>query len=120
MSGLRLVGDENLNERFVLAVLRRVPGLDLVRVRDVGRAGLTDADLLDWVADEGRVLVTHDARTVPSAALARVRDGVPMPGVIVIDDRAAARTVVDDLALLAQLATPEDLRDRVVFVPLRG
>jgi hypothetical protein len=120
VSELRFVADENLNERLVVALQRRVPGLDLLRVRDARRIGRSDADLLDWAAAEGRVLMTHDARTVPPAALTRVREGTAMPGVIVIDDRAAARVTIDDLALLVELATAEDLRDRIVFVPLQG
>lgn len=120
MSTLRFVADESLNERFVLALLRRLPDLDLLRVRDARRTGRTDADLLDGSAAEGRILLTPDARTVPPAAFSRVRAGPRMPGVIVIDDLAAARTVIDDVALLVEIGTPEDLRDRVVFVPLRS
>ena len=68
MSRVLFVADENLNERLVLALLRRVPQLDVVRVRDTSRAGSTDPDLLEWAAEEGRVLITHDARSMPSAA----------------------------------------------------
>lgn len=120
MSALRFVADENLNERLVLALLRRLPDLDLLRVREARRTGRTDPDLLDWAATEGRILLTHDARTVPPAAFSRVRAGLQMPGVIVIDDLAAARTVIDDVALLVEFSTLEDLHDRVVFVPLRA
>lgn len=101
-------------------MLRRLPDIDLLRVRDARRIGRSDAEILDWAAAEERVLVTHDARTVPSAAAARVRTGLRMPGEIVIDDLAGARAVIDDVMLLAELGTPDDLRDCVVFVPLRS
>jgi uncharacterized protein with PIN domain len=115
----RFVADENLNERLVLALVRRVPGVDIVRVRDVGRTGRTDADLLEWAATQDRVVITHDLRTMPRAAYARVVADGPMPGVLVVPDDAAPQSVIDDLALIAEVGTPDEWRDRVVFLPLR-
>ena len=120
MSALRFVADENLNERLVLAVLRRVDGWDFVRVRDVGRGGRTDADLLKWAARQGRIVITHDVRTMPKAAYARVSSRARMPGVLIVPTDAPAREVVEDLVLIAEAGKPADFRDRVAFLPLDG
>ena len=49
---LRLLADENFNGDIVRALLLRQPDLDIVRVQDVGLAGVGDPDILAWVARE--------------------------------------------------------------------
>lgn len=41
---LRLLADENFNGDIVRALLLRQPDLDIVRVQDVGLAGIGDPD----------------------------------------------------------------------------
>ncbi len=43
---LRLPADENFNGDIVRALLLRQPDLDIVRVQDVGLAGVCDLDIL--------------------------------------------------------------------------
>ena len=47
---LRLLADENFNGDIVRALLLRQPDLDIVRVQDVGLAGVGDPDILAWAA----------------------------------------------------------------------
>ena len=84
---LRLLGDENFDGTIVRGLLRRLPDIDLVRVQDVGLSHTDDPAILAWAAAEGRILLTHDRRTIPGFAFDRVRRNEPMPGVFVVDDR---------------------------------
>jgi hypothetical protein len=68
---LRLAADENFNSDVVRGVLRRNASLDLVRVQDEGLSGTDDPAILGWSAQTGRVLLTHDARTMTRHAYAR-------------------------------------------------
>jgi len=61
---LRLAADENFNSDIVRGLLRRKPGLDIVRIQDVGLSGADDPTVLEWAAQEGRVLLTHDVTTI--------------------------------------------------------
>jgi hypothetical protein len=72
---IRLVADQNFNEHILNGLSRRVQALDIVRVRDVGLTGAEDRAILEWAAREGRVLLTHDRRTIPGFAYERVRAG---------------------------------------------
>ena len=78
---LRLLADENFNGRIVRGLLRRRPDLDLVRVQDIGLGHTVDVTILAWAAQQDRVLLTHDQKTVPKHAYERVEIGLPMPGV---------------------------------------
>lgn len=72
---IRLLADENFNASIVRGLLRRVPQLDLVRAKDVGLGGADDPTVLAWAAQDGRVLLTHDVRTVTRFAWERVIRG---------------------------------------------
>jgi predicted nuclease of predicted toxin-antitoxin system len=63
---LRLAANENFNGDIVRGLLRRDPKLDVVRVQDVGLSGADDPSVLQWAADQGRIVVTHDISTLAS------------------------------------------------------
>jgi hypothetical protein len=120
VSALLFAADENLNERLLLALLRRLSSLDIPRVRSTPVAGGTDDEVLAWAAAEGRIVITHDEKTMPPAAWERVSRGMEMPGVVVVPGDAPSRAAVEQLTLLAGAGGPEDTRDRVLFLPTRG
>ena len=78
---LRLAADENFNGDIVRGLLRQDPTLDIVRVQDVGLSGADDPSVLQWAADQGRIIVTHDISTLAKHAFDRIAAGQPMPGV---------------------------------------
>ena len=61
---LRLLTDENFNHRILRGLRRRINELDCVLVQDALIGGISDENLLDLCAIEGRVIVTHDAKTM--------------------------------------------------------
>jgi predicted nuclease of predicted toxin-antitoxin system len=69
---LRLLADENFNGDIVRALLLRQPDLDIVRVQDVGLAGVSDPDILAWAAEHDRIILTHDRATFPDYAFERL------------------------------------------------
>jgi len=57
---MRLLSDENFNGAILRGLIRRLPKLDVVRVQDVGLRQTDDATILEWAANEDRILLTHD------------------------------------------------------------
>jgi len=82
--------------------------------------GADDAELLEWAAREGRVLVTHDASTMTRHAYARVAAGEPMAGVIVAAQDLPIATVIEDLVLIAQCTETDEWQGQVIFLPLQS
>lgn len=64
---LSSAADENFNIHIVNGVLRRLPTADTVRVQDAGLGGADDPAVLEWAANEERVLLTHDVNAQPFA-----------------------------------------------------
>ncbi|MDT5123256.1 MAG: hypothetical protein QOC96_2738 [Acidobacteriota bacterium] len=81
---LRLLLDENLNHRILRGLKLRLPDLDYILAQDAGLKGLPDTEVLAWAAEHQRILVTHDLKTIPRYAYARIVVGEQLPGVIAI------------------------------------
>lgn len=115
---IRLLADENLDLAIVNGLIRVLPSVDFVRVQDVGLSGMSDPIILAWAADENRVLVTHDLKTIPDFAYKRVSDGLPMPGVIGIRRLTPLGSAISDLHLMVECSTPEELKNMVYRIPI--
>ena len=116
---LLLVSDENFNNDIVRGLLRRKPDLDIVRVQDVGLRGADDPAILEWAAQEGRVVLTHDAATMASYAFERVRTNQPMPGVIEVADDLPIGAVIEDVLFLSEYSEQREWEGQVIYLPLQ-
>ena len=75
--------------------------------------------LLEWAANEKRVLLTHDVRTITAYAHARVAAGKSMPGVIEVNHTVSVGALVEDILIWIEASEPDELEGRVVYVPIR-
>jgi predicted nuclease of predicted toxin-antitoxin system len=66
---ISLAADENFNNNIVRGLLRRKPDLD---IQDEGLSGADDQAVLEWAAQKGRILLTHDVSTITHYAYDRV------------------------------------------------
>jgi hypothetical protein len=114
---LRLAADENFNGRIVRGLFRLLPDLDLVRVQDTPLAETDDDQLLDWAAQEERLVLTHDIGTMTAAAWARVHNGLPMPGLIEVSTKHPIGQAIEDLHLIVAASRPGEHEGRVLFLP---
>lgn len=116
---MRFATDENFDERILKGLLARIPALDIVRIQDTEMYQAPDDRLLAWLADEERILLTHDVNTMPRYVVERVRSGLPVPGVIEVHKKTPIGTAIGELEILLGASTPEDFENQVMFVPLR-
>src|SRR5437660_4505809 len=115
---LRLAVDENFNNDVVRGLLRRRPEVDLVRIQDAGLAGADDSTVLEWAANEKRVLLTHDVSTVTHHAYERVRAGRVMPGVFEVSRLVAISQAIEDMLLLVECSLEGEWEGQVRYLPL--
>jgi hypothetical protein len=115
---LRFAADENFNGDIVRGVLRRSPQIDIVRVQDAGLSGADDPSVLEWAANEGRIVVTHDISTLAKHAFERVAAARPMPGIFAVRSLAPIGRTIDDLILLAECSHDREWEGQVRFLPV--
>jgi hypothetical protein len=115
---LPLLIDENFNQRILRGLRRAVPHLDYVIAQNIGLKGVPDPGVLARTAADGRVLVTHDVKTIPKHAYERVKAGQPMPGVLAVPDTMPIGAAIEDLVLIVECCQPTELESRVFYLPL--
>ncbi len=115
---LRLLFDENLNQRIVRGLRRRVPSLDYVVAQDVGLQGREDPHVLAWAAEEQHILITHDLKTVPRFAYERVSTHQAMPGIITVPDTMPIGQAIEELTIIVECSAPSEWENQVVYLPL--
>lgn len=116
---VRLLADENIARSVVLGLRRVVDGVDIVRIQDVGLRTADDPAILQWAADEGRVLVSHDRRTIPGFASDRVKAGLRMPGVILPRASMPVAAIIEDLSLIVTATEAADWENQIGYLPLQ-
>ncbi|MDZ8261609.1 DUF5615 family PIN-like protein [Nostoc sp. ChiQUE01b] len=114
---LKFLADENFDNTVVRGLFRRSPEIDIVRVQDVGLSGKDDPTILDWAAQEGCILLTHDVSTITRYAYDRVRQGQTMPGVIEISLDASVGRVIEDILVLVKCSQEGELEGQVQYLP---
>jgi len=115
---LRLLADENFNGDIVRGLRLRLADFDIVRVQDVGLAGAEDPDILQWAAENGRILLTHDRATMPDFAYERVAAGDAMPGVFVLNDRFPIGQAIEEILLMDACSEQANWNGLVIHLPL--
>ena len=78
---LKALADEDFNNDILRGVKRRNPRIDVVRIQETQVASQPDASVLEWAAQPGRFLLTHDINTLLICAYDRIERNVPMTGV---------------------------------------
>jgi hypothetical protein len=116
---LQLAADENFNNDIVRGVRRRNPAVDIVRVQDAELLSADDPAILEWAAQSGRVLLTHDVATMTRYAYDRLREGKPMPGVFEVGRQVPIGVVIEEILLLAECSVAGEWEGQVRYLPLK-
>ncbi len=113
----RFLADENVDQDLVLGLRRRVEDIDIVRVQDVGLRTVDDPEILQWAADEGRILISHDIKTMPGFAGQRLNVGMPMAGLILLRATLPIAIAVEELAAVAGASDAEEWNNQIAYLP---
>lgn len=114
---IRFLADADLDYTIVQGVRRREPSIDFKSANDAGLEGLPDDKVLEIAGREGRVLVSHDKRTMPVHFAARVRLGLRSPGVLLAVPRATVGEVVESLLIIWASSREGEWVDQIHYLP---
>lgn len=114
---LRFQADADLQYTIVKAVRQREPSIDFASALDSGLAGVSDPELLERAAQEDRILVSHDRRTMLTHFRARLESGKSSPGLFVVSQGAPLQPVINAIVLVWAASEPSEWRDQVHHLP---
>jgi hypothetical protein len=115
-----LLTDENFNHRILRGLLRDDIELeiDIIRIQDTEVYQADDPTILEWAADEGRVVITHDVNTMTKHAYDRIKDGKTMLGLIIVPKNLDIGDAIAEIKFLIGATEPEEFENQVIYLPL--
>ncbi len=113
----RFLADENLDQNIVLGVMRRVPDVDFELPQRLIPVGMRDPEVLALAASLGRVLVTHDVRSMPRHFGEFIASKMS-PGVILVPTTIPIAQSIEELLLIWQLSESDEWINLLRRLPL--
>jgi predicted nuclease of predicted toxin-antitoxin system len=114
---IRLLADENLRRAIVLGLRRREPSASFMQAYEAGAAGKDDLTVLQIAAEQNRILVSHDLRTIPKYFRQFVMRQAS-PGVILIPQKLPLNMAIEQLLLIWLASEAEEWVNQIRFLPL--
>lgn len=114
---VRFQADADLDARIIRGLKRRQPEIDIQTAAEARLPGLADPEVLRAAADSGRILVTHDQRTMPRH-FAQFIAGRTSAGVIVVPKHIALGIALEELLLIWAASHAEEWHNRLVWIPV--
>ncbi len=109
------------DEGFFHAVTRQLHarGVDVVTAQEAGLVGVPDLDVLEWAANDERIVITSDVSTMPDHAYGRMQSGLPMPGLFVAHQSTGIGVLVEELHTIVVCSLDREWENQVRYIPLR-
>ena len=114
---VRFQADADLKHAILRAILHREPTIDFRSATSADLPGRDDMEVLAIAAQEGRVLVSHDSRTMPSHFAEFIARNTS-PGVVIASQRLGIPVVVEELLLIWSASEADEWANRITHLPL--
>ena len=114
---IRFQADADLDEDIVIGLLRCDPAIDFQTASEAGLAGLDDPRVLALAAEEQRLLVSHDRRTMPRHFADFVVKNTSS-GVVIVSQKTPTVVAIEELLLIWTASDAEEWIDRIAVIPL--
>jgi hypothetical protein len=117
---VRFLLDENLPPRLKMALLRREPAMDVLRVSDpeAPPLGTPDPEILLFLERSQRLLITSNRVSMWKHLRAHWAAGRHLWGLFWLRRGATNRQIIDDVLLIWNASEAEEWFDRVGDLPL--
>lgn len=113
---IRFQADADLNEDIVAGILRREPRVDFQTAGQAGLRGLDDVQALAMAARDGRVLVSHDRKTMPRHFAEFLRSN-RSPGLFIVSQKTDLLSAVEELLCVWAASEAEEWVNTICTIP---
>ncbi|MGH9783346.1 MAG: DUF5615 family PIN-like protein [Terriglobia bacterium] len=113
----RFQADADFNQKIIAGLRRREPAIDFQTALQGDVIACPDPEVLLLAARQGRIVVTHDRRSMP-AHFSRFVETHDSPGLIVVSQELDIAAVMDDLLLIWAASDSAEWQGKIGFVPI--
>ena len=122
---VRFLLDADIPKALSTALRRHAPSIDVRRVQDVGLRTAPDEAILEFAAQDRRIVVSRDKATMRRLASDRGTAGKPMPGLLLVRRGFAVGgggigVLARELELIAGASDASDWEGCIQFIPFLG
>lgn len=116
MTVIRFQADADLRQAIVTGTTRRQPSIDFQSANEAGLEGIKDPEVLAIAAQDGRVLVTHDRKTMP-IEFGQFITSQTSSGVLILSQNLPISEAIDAILLIWEASTAEEWINQIVTFP---
>ncbi|MEH2448751.1 MAG: DUF5615 family PIN-like protein [Nostoc sp.] len=116
MTSVRFQADADLKQAIVTGTVRRQPNLDFQSAYAAGLEGKKDSEVLAIAAQDSRVLVTHDRKTMP-AEFGQFIMSQTSCGVLVLSQNLSISEALEAVILVWEVSTAEEWVNQIMSIP---
>jgi hypothetical protein len=114
---IRFQADADIRQQIVRALRLREPAIDFASAADSRLEGVPDPGVLEIAANQGRILITHDRRTMVDHFRNRLEEGKSSPGVFLLSQFAPIGPVVETLVMVWAASEPVEWQNQLRYLP---
>ncbi|MCY7391986.1 MAG: DUF5615 family PIN-like protein [Leptolyngbyaceae cyanobacterium CAN_BIN12] len=116
MTRVRFQADADLRQAIVTGIIRKQPNLNFQSANEAELEGIKDLEVLAIAAQDGRLLVTHDRKTMPTEfgqyILSRASSGV-----LILSQSLPISEAIDAIILVWEASTAEEWINQIMTFP---
>lgn len=114
---IKFQADADLNQNIVAGVLRREAAIDFQTALAMDLEGVPDEKVLEIIAKEQRILVSHDRRTMPLHFADFITKHTSY-GVLIVPQVLLVAEAIDSIILIWSASDVEEWIERIFYLPL--
>jgi len=117
MTVVRFQADADLKQAIVTGAVRRQPDIDFRSANAAGLEGKTDSEVLGIAAQDSRILVTHDRKTMPTE-FGNFIISQNSSGVLILAQNLPIGDAIESIILVWEASTSEEWVNQIMSIPL--
>lgn len=116
MTKIRFQADADLRQAIVTGAIRRQPNLNFQSANEAGLEGIKDPEVLTIAAQDGRLLVTHDRKTMPTE-FGHFIISQTSSGVLILSQNLPISEAINAIILVWEVSTAEEWLNQIMTFP---
>jgi len=116
---VRFLADEDLDADIIEGLRLREPAIDIVDAKNASLRGAKDPVLLELAVQQGRILISHDRRTMTRHFRDRLAAGKSTAGLFIVPQQSAIGEIIECLLLVWTASQAEEWRNKIAYLPFR-
>lgn len=114
---MKFLADENFNNDILRGVWLRIPDASFTRVQDTEIIAADDPRVLEYAAEQGYIILSHDVNTMRGYFYDRIKAELPAPGLFLVYKHTPIAEVIDALELIILASDQSEWIGQATYIP---